>query len=95
MVIPKHGAKTDDNEKDIIAALKKIGCTVERIGRPVDLLVGFRKRNYLIECKNTEGRNTLTQAQKKFIPAWQGQVRIVHTPDEAIQLVTRAYGREG
>ena len=84
--------RRDDNEKDVVDALEAIGCTVYRMGRPVDLLVGYRKHNFCIEVKNKDGFNKLTDFQKKWIPEWRGQVRIVTTPQEAIALVTEAYG---
>ena len=83
--------RKDDNEDDVVKALEAIGCTVYRSGRPTDLIAGYRGRNYLIECKNKDGLNKLTKFQKQWIPSWKGQVRIVHTPEEAIELVTNAY----
>jgi len=87
----RHDARRDDNEAEIVKALEAIGCTVYRMDRPVDLLCGYRARNYLLEVKNPDGLNKLTKAQEKFIPQWKGQVRIVTSPAEAIQVVTQAY----
>lgn len=83
--------RRDENEPEIVDALEAIGCTVFRVGRPVDLLVGYRARNYLIECKNPDGLNKLTDFQKDWMPTWKGQVMIVETAEQAIELVTRAY----
>jgi len=90
MTMPKYAASTDLNQKEIVDALKEIGCSVETIGRPVDLLIGFRKRNFLIEVKRP-GEKVRTDTQRRFLADWQGQVRICSTPEEAIRLVTRAY----
>jgi len=84
--------RTDANQKEIIKALEAIGCTVYLIGRPVDLLVGYRAKNYLLEVKNKDGLNKLTAFQKEWMPGWKGQVRIVHSVDDAIGLVTQSYG---
>ena len=84
--------RSDNNQNEIVKALEAIGCDVFKIDRPVDLLVGYRSRNFLIECKNKKGKNKLTEFQEKWIPSWRGQVRIVHTADEAIALVTESYG---
>jgi len=81
--------RADNNQDEIVAALEKIGCTVYKIGRPVDLLVGYRAHNLLLECKGKRG--TLTKFQKEFFPSWRGQIRIVRSVDEAIQLVTKSY----
>jgi len=89
---PKYAARVDDNESEIIQALESIGCDVIRIGKPVDLLVGYRKRNFLIEVKNPDNSYAGTDEQKEFIRDWRGQVRIVETAMEAITLVTKAYG---
>ena len=89
---PRYAASTDLNQKDIVDALKAIGCGVEVIGRPVDLLVGYRKRCYLIECKREGYKPRKDQkAQQDWIRDWPGQVRICTTAEEAIRLVTRAY----
>jgi hypothetical protein len=88
---PRHNAKVDLNQKEIIHALEKIGCTVEVIGRPVDLLCGYRKKNFLIEVKTKTGKPT--PAQELFFETWKGQFRTVRTVDEALDLVTRAYTR--
>ncbi len=83
--------RSDLNQPDVITALKKIGATVYVIGRPVDLLVGYRSRNYLLEVKNLGGKNKKTPFQDEFIRDWRGQVRICHSAEEAIELVTKSY----
>ena len=82
--------RTDANQPAIIEALEKIGCGVYVIGRPVDLLVGYRARCFILECKSKTGKKT--PAQKLFFETWPGQVRIVRSPEEAIRVVTEAYG---
>ena len=92
MVMPRHNAKVDKNQKAIVKALKQIGCGVEVIGRPVDLLVGYRSRNFLIEVKREGAKPRKDQqAQQDWIRDWSGQVRICRTAEEAIKLVTEAY----
>lgn len=81
--------RADHNQGEIVKALEAIGCTVYKIGRPVDLVVGRNARNWLIDCKSRTG--TLTPAQEKFFATWKGQVRICRTPEEAIQLVQESY----
>ena len=92
---PRHRTKRDDNEQEIVNALESIGCTVHRLDTPVDLLVGYRHFNFLIECKNPDtdyGRkDRSTPTQRQFFTDWRGQVRKVSGPEEAIQLVTHAY----
>ena len=81
--------RADNNQAEIVAALEEIGCTVYKIGRPTDLLVGYRAHNFLIECKGQRVR--LTKFQKEYFPKWRGQLRIVKSVDDAIELVTQAY----
>ena len=92
MTMPRYAASADLNQKEIIHALKKIGCEVWIIGRPVDLLVGFRRHNFLIECKREGVKPRKDQKeQQDWIRDYPGQVRICSSPEEAIRLVTRAY----
>ncbi len=85
-----YAAKVDRNQKEIVAALRKIGATVEllfRVGGGVpDLLVGFRQRNWLIEVKESDGG--LNEEQEDWHRAWSGQVSVVRSPREAIDLIS-------
>ena len=87
---PKYAASVDLNQQEIIDALKAIGCDVVAIGTPVDLLVGYRVHNFLLEVKRP-GEKPRTKTQKDFLAGWRGQVRVVQSSEEAIELVTRAY----
>jgi len=89
---PKFAQSTDSNQKEIMDALRQIGCEVVVIGTPVDLLCGYRKRNFLIEVKRPGAYVDKRQkAQREFLKDWPGQVRQLSTVEEAIRLVTRAY----
>lgn len=92
MVAPKYAKTVDLNQQEIVDALRQIGCQVVVIGTPVDLLCGYRKRNFLIEVKRPGAYMDKRQkAQRDFLKDWPGQVRKLSTVDEAIRLVTRAY----
>jgi isopropylmalate/homocitrate/citramalate synthase len=91
---PKYGKHVDENQLEIVHALEAIGCDVLEVGWPVDLLVGYRARNFLIEVKDPNkvpSARKLTDEQDEFFKQWRGQVRKVETAEEAIQLVTEAY----
>ena len=92
---PRYNPKVDQNQKEIVDALKKAGCSVCVIGRPVDLLVGYRARNFLLECKNPStdyGKNDRgTETQRDFFANWKGQVRKVSSAEEAIEVVRGCY----
>jgi hypothetical protein len=86
----RRAARVDANQDAIVTALRAAGASVEVIGKPVDLLVGFRGVNHVFECKDgakTEGNRPLTKAQKGFIPNWRGTVLVVLSPDEALRAI--------
>lgn len=88
---PRYGKRVDANQLEIVKALEKIGCVVLEIGWPVDLLVGYRRHNFLIEIKDpdkVESERELTDAQVEFFAKWRGQVVKVETVHEALALVT-------
>lgn len=89
MGLNRYAKKRDENEAEIISALEAIGCTVEQLDTPCDLLVGRGAKNILIEVKNPERHHKKTPAQIEFFKFWKGQVRIVETAAEAIDLVTK------
>ena len=83
----RRAAKIDDNQKEIVEALRKAGRSVQLLhtvgeGCP-DLLVGFQGINYLIEIK-WDKKARLTPKQIEFHSRWRGQRAIVTTIDEAI-----------
>lgn len=92
MSLNRYAKRRDENEKEIVAALEKAGCAVVRLDMPCDLLVSCRARpayNWLIECKVPGG--TLTPKQKDFVRDWPGQIRVVETAEEAIDLIRNSY----
>ena len=90
--MPKYAARVDENQAEIVDALRKIGASVYVIGKPVDLLVGFRARTFLLEVKQKGKENRKDQQeQRDWMKAWRGQVRVVFSPEEAVQVVTGSY----
>lgn len=83
----RRAAKIDANQGAIVEALRKVGAKVHYIKEPVDLVVGFRGRNVLLEVKNESGRDELTQAQKDFIAGWPGEVHVVRDVPQALTAV--------
>ena len=85
-MIPRK-AKRDASEPEIVSALQQCGFSVERMDKPVDLLVGFRGRTWLVECKSgTKGYGkALNSNQADFAARWRGTaVVVLHSRDEAI-----------
>ena len=77
--------RADTNAASIIAALRCVGASVALIGQPVDLVVGFRGRNYLLEIKTRKGRPGARQ--RAFFASWQGDARIVRSAEDALACI--------
>lgn len=87
----RRAACTDANQPAIVKALEAIGATVWVIGQPVDLLVGYRGRNFVLEIKDgakPPSKRKFTPAQVLFFASWRGSAHKVETVDEAIAVVT-------
>jgi hypothetical protein len=81
--------RVDNNQKIIVAALRNIGAAVLSLapmgkGCP-DLLVSRLGINYLLEVKSEDGK--LTPDEQAWHDSWCGQVAIVRTVEEAIDVV--------
>lgn len=82
----RRAAKVDDNQPEIVKAFRQMGASVQHLhtvgkGCP-DLLVGFRRRNLLVEVKDgskSPSRRKLTQDEADWHAAWRGRVHIVET----------------
>ncbi len=86
MSLNRYAKSRDVVEPEIVEALEAVGCHVERLDQPVDLLVGFRGRTVLMEVKT--GKKKLTPFQKDFFRAWRGgELVTVRSVDEALAVV--------
>ena len=81
--------RSDSNQAEIVKALRAIGCSVDIIEEPVDLLVGLRKRTVAMEVKNPEKDWELTTKQKKFFAEFNGEAYIVENEGEALRAMLR------
>lgn len=90
----RRANRIDDNQNDIVAALRKAGATVRVIsqgeGIP-DLLVGFRGETILLEVKDGNkppSARTLTPAEKKFFDEWEGGLcMVVKSVEDALEML--------
>ena len=81
-----YANRRDANEREIIAALERAGCVVDRVERrPYDLVVGRGYQNFLLECKAKKG--ALRASQTQFRRRWFGQYAVVRSPEEALRAV--------
>ena len=81
MSINRYNPRRDANEKEIVEYFMKRGFSVERLNTPLDLLIGYKKRNYLIEVKMP--KKNLNANQEKFTAGWQGQWIIIRSIEQA------------
>ncbi len=92
----RHAARIDSNQTKIIKELRRIGCFVyslAAVGKGIpDLLVGFRGRWVLLECKDgnkPKSKQALTPDQKQFLKQLdhRAPVGIVTCVEDAIETV--------
>ena len=90
----RRAARVDRNQVEIVNALRKAGASVQSLaatgkGCP-DLLVGCRGVNLLMEVKDGQkapSARKLTADQVEWHGAWEGQVAVVKTAQEAVELL--------
>jgi len=83
-------ARTDNNQKTIVARLRAAGfhvvCTHQAGAGFPDLIVANKKNTWLVEIKSPGGK--LTPAQLKFHKQWNAAARpiiIAHNFDDLLQ----------
>jgi hypothetical protein len=70
-----------------------IGCTIHDLRDPLDLLIGFRGLNLLLEIKlprrkkGGTSHSRLNSKQKEFFQLWHGQRAVVREPADAVEYV--------
>ena len=83
----RRAARKDDNEKEIVQALRDAGATVWIIELPVDLLVGYKGHTFLMECK-ASSKKRLTTLQADFFAHWTGGTLCrVDSPEAALMML--------
>jgi hypothetical protein len=95
--LARHGNTRDTNEKPISDGLRAIGAKVFQLDRPCDLLVGYRRRNFLFEVKLPLGpaggssHSELNDTEKEFHEGWRGQIDVIRSLEDAIAIMTSQY----
>jgi Holliday junction resolvase len=95
-------AAVDANQSEIVAALRKAGCSVtptHQAGKGFpDLAVGHRGKTYLIEVKDGDkapSRRKLTDDQVRWHGQWLGHKAVVCNVSEALEAVGIVAGEAG
>jgi hypothetical protein len=90
----RRAARVDANQSEIVAALRKIGASVtptHQVGNGfVDLVCGFRGKNYLLELKDGSkppSARKLTDDEAVWFGMWKGEAHVVETTEQAIAIL--------
>jgi len=94
----RRAAKVDDNQREVVDDLRRLGCSITHLhgvgmGCP-DILAGWRGRNFLFEIKDgakPPSARTLTEMQVRWHRVWEGQVAVIHSADEALEIMQREF----
>lgn len=93
----RRAARTDENHGDMVAAFRKMGCSVLSLaglgkGCP-DLLCANRHGSWLVEVKDgakSPSARSLTDDQHTFHKAWKGEIYIAERVDDVPMIIQRA-----
>lgn len=86
-----YAARVDENQGEIIDALREAGASVYIIKLPVDLIVGYKGKTMLVEIKSQKtayGRKGPNKNQAAFMRTWEGgSVAMINSVDAALNLL--------
>ena len=83
----RYASRVDANQAQIVSALRAAGAYVWIIGLPVDLLVGYNNRTYLVEIKDGP-KKQLTRLQQDFFGNWTGGTLCrIDGPEAALRMI--------
>ncbi len=86
MTLNRYAKRRDAAEPEVFTTLRQCGFSVEPLDRPVDALVGFRRRMWLVEVKSGHKgyAKALNPNQQKFSDQWRGpEIVILRDAQEA------------
>ncbi len=82
-------AKPDQNQKEIVRDLRKLGYSVE-VGHD-DILVGYRGATFWYEIKTNE-KADIRASQESITQNWKGHYRIVWSLDMILEDIKNTVG---
>jgi len=91
MKIQMRASRVDKNHPELVACLRKLGCSVLSLaalgkGCP-DLLISYQKQCYLLEVKDAGGK--LNAMQEAWHRKWDSRVFVVKSKNECIELISQ------
>ena len=90
-----RAAKADRNQKEVVAAFRKLGYSVlhiHQLKNCFDILVAKHDHVFCIEIKNgllPPSKRQLTSGEKKFHDSWNAPVYIIESIDDVIKFDAR------
>lgn len=85
MSLNRYAVRRDAVEPAIISALERVGAHVWQMDYPLDLLVYFRERFFLLEVKSDKGK--LTPIQESFLATTAPGAAVVRTAIQALRAI--------
>ncbi len=89
-----YAKRTDSNQTELVKLARKMGASVwitSSLGNGApDFVLGVRGINLLVECKDGEkspSQRKLTPCEQLFHLSWNGQIAIISSTDELVQLI--------
>jgi len=83
----RYAKRVDANQSQIISALRAAGAYVYVLSLPVDLLVSYSGKTYLVEVK-TDSKKRLTKLQEDFFANWTGgSLYRIEGPEQALRMI--------
>jgi hypothetical protein len=76
-------AKRDANEASVFAILRAHGLSVYPLDLPLDAVVGYGGRTYLVEVKDGP-KAPMRPKQVEFFRDWPGHAVVIRDDDEAV-----------
>ena len=93
MSLNRYDTRRDENEPEIMAALRGCGLSVYAADKPLDLIVGHNGLTELAEVKMPRNKRgdpkPYTPAQEVFLGDWTGGHTLLVTVDDALNMAAR------
>ncbi len=90
----RRKARVDDNQAEVVAALRRFGCSVlclHQIGKGApDLAVGIGGKNFFFELKDgkkVKSARRLTDDETDFHAEWRGQIAVACSIEEILKAI--------
>lgn len=92
----KRNAKVDSNQKEIVEALRGVGCYVlhlHQLKNAFDLLIAWRGHVWIVEVKSDKqppSKQKLTEGEQKCSDALQSvgvKYNVITSPEQALRLI--------